>query len=217
MIPRGNSRPESYRGIINSFRLPHPPRACGFFFLRAGIAIVVKQGCVWRITDFPRISNSPHTGGIDGKLRGESLNAKTGWRSAVNSKSQATLSALCKSSNFVGQMRFWNPNRRGRLIKLSARGTAYAARIRGGNLFRRKQTSWRVAKPVCIRLSEQTLVAIQKFDQRSLDVIIPLVPRFEREVLKASDRFLFRHLRDDHSARSIESESNCQMLWIGRS
>src|ERR1019366_10826427 len=76
----------------------------------------------------------------------------------------------------------------------------------GGNLFRRKETSWRVAKPVCMRPSKKMLVAIQKFDQRPLNVIIPLVPRFEREVLEAPDRFLLRHLSNDHRAGNIECE-----------
>jgi len=55
-------------------------------------------------------------------------------------------------------------------------------------------------------IAEKVLVAIQKFDQCSLDVMIPLVPRFEREVLEASDRFLLRHRSADHKAGKIECE-----------
>src|ERR1700730_7232854 len=55
-------------------------------------------------------------------------------------------------------------------------------------------------------IAEQMLSAILKFDQRPLDVIIPLVPRFEREVLKASDCLLLRHRSNDHRGRKIECE-----------
>ena len=49
-------------------------------------------------------------------------------------------------------------------------------------------------------------VAIEEFDQRPFDVVIPLVPGFEREVFKALFRFLFRHLSGDHSAWEFECE-----------
>jgi len=55
-------------------------------------------------------------------------------------------------------------------------------------------------------VTEKMLVAIQKFQQRPLDVMIPLVPGFEGEVLKASDRFSLRHLSGDHSAEKFECE-----------
>ena len=61
----------------------------------------------------------------------------------------------------------------------------------------------RVSAPV----TEEILAAIQKFDQRFLDVIIPLVPRFEREVLEASNCFLLRHRRADHRSQKIDCES----------
>ena len=50
------------------------------------------------------------------------------------------------------------------------------------------------------------IVAIQEFDQRPLDVVIPLVPGFEREVFKAALGFPLRHLSADHSARTFECE-----------
>ena len=46
-------------------------------------------------------------------------------------------------------------------------------------------------------IAEKMLVAVEKFDQRPLDVMIPLVPRFEREVFKPSDRLLLRHLSNE--------------------
>ena len=49
-------------------------------------------------------------------------------------------------------------------------------------------------------------VAIKKFDERALDVVVPLVPGFEREVFEAPLRFSLRHLSADHSARVFESE-----------
>jgi hypothetical protein len=45
-----------------------------------------------------------------------------------------------------------------------------------------------------------------KFYQRPLDLIIPLVPPFEREVFKAPDCFLLRHRSTDHRGRKIECE-----------
>ena len=39
------------------------------------------------------------------------------------------------------------------------------------------------------------LLAIQEFEQRLFDVIVPLVPGFEREVLETLDCFLLRHWR----------------------
>jgi len=50
------------------------------------------------------------------------------------------------------------------------------------------------------------LVAIEEFDERALDVIIPLVPGFEREGFKAPFRFPLRHLSGDHSAGTFERE-----------
>lgn len=50
------------------------------------------------------------------------------------------------------------------------------------------------------------LVAIEELDQRALDVMIPLVPGFEREVFKAPLRFLLRHLSRDNSAESDVTE-----------
>ena len=43
-------------------------------------------------------------------------------------------------------------------------------------------------------MAEKVIVAIQEFDQCPLNVIIPLVPGFEREVFKAPFRFPLRHL-----------------------
>jgi hypothetical protein len=70
-----------------------------------------------------------------------------------------------------------------------------------GDLIEGRETG-RARRPV----AEKMLVAIQKFQQRPLDVMIPLVPRLEGEVLKAPLRFLLRHLSGDHSAENIESE-----------
>ena len=55
-------------------------------------------------------------------------------------------------------------------------------------------------------IAEKMHFAIQKFCQRPLDVIIPLVPPFEREVFKAPDCFLLRHRSNDHRGRKIECE-----------
>jgi hypothetical protein len=55
-------------------------------------------------------------------------------------------------------------------------------------------------------VAEKMLIAIQEFDQRSLDVVVPLVPRFEREVFKAQLGFLLRHLSGDHNAGTFECE-----------
>jgi hypothetical protein len=51
-------------------------------------------------------------------------------------------------------------------------------------------------------------VAIEEFDQRALDVVIPLVPGFEREIFKAALGFPLRHLSADHSALAFE----CKVL-----
>jgi hypothetical protein len=57
-------------------------------------------------------------------------------------------------------------------------------------------------------VAEKVIVAIQEFDQRPLDVVIPLVPGFEREVFKAALGFPLRHLSADHSALTFE----CKVL-----
>ncbi len=57
-----------------------------------------------------------------------------------------------------------------------------------------------------LSISERTLLAIQEFEQRFLDVIIPLVPGFERKVLKTSDCFPLRHRRGDHRDKRAECE-----------
>jgi len=61
---------------------------------------------------------------------------------------------------------------------------------------------------------------LQKFDQRPFDVVIPLVPGFEREVFKAPFRFPFRHLSGDNSAATFEREvlkgSESGFLWKNR-
>ena len=54
--------------------------------------------------------------------------------------------------------------------------------------------------------AEKTVVAIKKFDHRFLDVVTPLMTRFEREVFEASFRFSLRHPGADHSVRNIGCE-----------
>ena len=60
-------------------------------------------------------------------------------------------------------------------------------------------------------------VAIEEFDQRAFDVVIPLVPGFECQVFKAALRFPLRHLSADHSARGFQSKvlkaSEGLLLW----
>ena len=55
-------------------------------------------------------------------------------------------------------------------------------------------------------MAENVLVAIEKFQQRALDVVIPLVPRFQSEVLKPPHRFPLRHWSGDHSEETFERE-----------
>ena len=66
-------------------------------------------------------------------------------------------------------------------------------------------------------VAEKMFFALQEFDQRSLDVIIPLVPGFEREVFKPPLCFPLRHLSGDHSAGKFEREvlraSESPLLW----
>ena len=69
-------------------------------------------------------------------------------------------------------------------------------------------------------MAEEVLVAIEEFDQRALDVVIPFVAGFEREVLKAALCFAFRHLSADNSAGKFECKvlkpSESQLLWKNR-
>jgi hypothetical protein len=69
-------------------------------------------------------------------------------------------------------------------------------------------------------VAEEMFVPIQEFDQRPFDVVIPLVPGFEREVFKAALGFPLRHLSADHSARKFESKvleaSETLLLWKNR-
>jgi hypothetical protein len=53
---------------------------------------------------------------------------------------------------------------------------------------------------------EEMFVAIEEFDECPLDVVIPLVPGFERKVFEPPFRFPLRHLRADHSAGAFECE-----------
>jgi len=66
-------------------------------------------------------------------------------------------------------------------------------------------------------VSEEVFVAIQKFDQRALDVMIPLVPGFEREGFKAPLRFPLCHMRADNSVGAFEREvlraAESRSLW----
>jgi len=62
--------------------------------------------------------------------------------------------------------------------------------------------AYRTRRPV----ADKMFVAIEEFDQCALDVIIPLVPAFEREVFEAPFRFPLRHLSGDHSAGTFERE-----------
>ena len=52
------------------------------------------------------------------------------------------------------------------------------------------------------------LLAIQELEQRLFDVIVPLVPGFEREVLKASDCFPLRH-----RAEIIDIRASYAKFW----
>ena len=54
------------------------------------------------------------------------------------------------------------------------------------------------------------LLAIQEFEQRFLDVIIPLVPGLEREFFKTSDRFFLCHRRCDRRIKRV----GCEVLRV---
>ena len=62
--------------------------------------------------------------------------------------------------------------------------------------------------------------ALQEFDQRALDVVIPLVPGLEREVFEAPFCFSLRHLSGDHSVGTMEREvlgaPERPLLWKNR-
>lgn len=55
-------------------------------------------------------------------------------------------------------------------------------------------------------VAEKMFFALEEFDERALDVVIPLVPGLEREGFKPSFRFSLRHLSGDHSAGAFECE-----------
>ena len=64
----------------------------------------------------------------------------------------------------------------------------------------------RKADGACWGVVEEMFVAIEEFDECPLDVVIPLVPGFERKVFEPPFRFPLRHLPRDHSAGAFECE-----------
>jgi hypothetical protein len=64
-----------------------------------------SKACVWRITDFPRISNSPHTGELVARAEGDSFvirGQKSAWVSNGTFATHAALYVSLESARSMG-------------------------------------------------------------------------------------------------------------------